>query len=102
MRISLCTLTLTLFAVSACAAPADCDRTCLSGFITQYLDALLTHSPATLPLSEKVRFTEDTKEMKPGEGLWKNVSKIRGYRQDILDVRKGVGASQVVVEADGM
>ncbi len=102
MRILVSGLVLTLFAVTASAAPADCDRACLRGFITQYLDAMLTHNPNTLPLSDKVRFTEDTVEMKLGEGLWKNASKIRGYRQDILDVRQGVAASQVVVEADGM
>lgn len=78
-----------------------CDRECLRGLITQYLDAMVAHNPATLPLSDKVRFTEDTVEMKPGEGLWKNASKIRGYRQDILDVRQGVAASQVVVEESG-
>ena len=102
MRSSLCTLTLALFALTASAAPADCDRACLRGFITQYLDAMLTHNPDTLPLSDKVRFTEDTVEMKLGEGLWKNASKIRSYRQDILDVRQGVAASQVVVEDGGM
>jgi hypothetical protein len=82
------------------AAP-DCDRACLRGFITQYLDAMLTHNPKALPLSPKVRFTEDGVEMKVGEGLWKGASKIRGYRQDILDVRQGVAASQVVVEDAG-
>lgn len=102
MRFSLCTFILALFALTASAAPADCDRDCLRGFITQYLDAMLTHNPGTLPLSDKVRFTEDTVEMKLGEGLWKNASKIRDYRQDILDVRQGVAASQVVVEADSM
>jgi hypothetical protein len=102
MRTSLCTLALALFAVTASAATTDCDRACLRGFITQYLDALPTHNPNTLPLSDKVRFTEDTVEMKLGDGLWRNASKIRSYRQDILDVRQGVAASQVVVEADGM
>jgi hypothetical protein len=102
MRFSLCSFAAALFTLTASAAPTDCDRACLRGFITQYLDAMLTHSPATLPLSDKVRFTEDTVEMKLGEGLWKNASKIRDYRQDILDVRQGVAASQVVVEADGM
>src|SRR3984957_13772712 len=102
MRTFLCILTLVLSAVTANAAPADCDRACLRGFITQYLEALLTHNPATLPLSDKVRFTEDTVGMKLGEGLWKNASKIRSYRQDILDVRQGVAASQVVVEEAGM
>jgi hypothetical protein len=93
---------LPLFTMTTRAATPDCDRTCLRGFITQYLDAMLTHNPGTLPLSDKVRFTEDAVEIKPGEGLWKNASKIRGYRQDILDVRQGVAASQVVVEEGGM
>jgi hypothetical protein len=39
--------------------------------------------------------------MKLGEGLWKNASAIRAYRQDILDVRQGVAASQVIVEEGG-
>jgi len=84
------------------AATPDCDRVCLRGFITQYLDALVTHNPGTLPVSDKVRFTEDTVEMKLADGLWKNASKIRSYRQDILDVRQGVAASQVVVEEAGL
>jgi hypothetical protein len=104
MRSSLLTLTLALLTAGTTvqAATPDCDRACLRGFITQYLDAMLTHNPSTLPLSDKVRFTEDTVDMKLGDGLWKNASKITGYRQDILDVRQGVAASQVVVEEGGM
>jgi hypothetical protein len=92
---------LPLFTMTVRAATPDCDRACLRGFITQYLDAMLAHNPKTLPASDKVRFTEDAVEMKLGEGLWKDASKIRGYRQDIIDVRQGVAASQVVVEAGG-
>jgi len=104
MRYSLCTLTLALTAATTthAATPENCDRACLQGFITQYLDAMLTHSPGKLPLSRTVRFTEDTLDMKLGEGLWKNASKITAYRQDIIDVRQGVAASQVVVEEGGM
>jgi hypothetical protein len=80
---------------------ANCDRTCLSGFITQYLDAMVAHDPRAVPISDKVRFTEDTVEMKVGDGLWKGASKIRGYRQDILDVRQSVAASQVIMEENG-
>jgi hypothetical protein len=47
-------------ASTAQAATADCDRECLRGFITQYLDALVAHNPSALPLSAKVRFTEDS------------------------------------------
>src|SRR5271170_83613 len=83
------------------AAAADCDRECLRGFITQYLDALVAHNPVALPLDAKARFTEDSVEMHLGEGLWKGASRIRDYRQDVLDVRQGVAASQVVVEETG-
>ncbi len=83
------------------AAAAGCDRDCLRGFITQYLDALVAHNPKALPLDPKARFTEDSVEMRLGDGLWKDASRIRAYRQDVLDTRQGVAASQVVVEAAG-
>jgi hypothetical protein len=102
MRTSLTTLLLTaLAAVPNTARAADCDRDCLRGVVTQYLNAMVAHNPAALPVAPKVRFTEDTVEMKLGEGLWRNASKIKAYRQDILDVRQGVAASQVIVEEAG-
>lgn len=95
-------LALPLAAAPANAATPDCDRACLADFVTQYLSALVAHNPALLPLSDHVRFTEDSVDKKLGEGLWKDASKLRGYRQDILDVRQGNAASQVVIEANGM
>ncbi len=88
-------------AASTAPAVADCDHECLRGFITQYLNAMLAHSPSTLPVNDKVRFTEDTVEMRLGEGLWKNASRLRPYRQDILDVTQGVAATHVIVEEGG-
>ena len=88
-------------AATSLARGADCDRECLRGFVTQYLSAMAAHNPDALPLASNVRFTEDAKEIKLGNGLWKNVSKIATYRQDILDVRQGMAASQVIVEEAG-
>ena len=82
-------------------AEGDCDRECLRGFITRYLNAMIAHTPGALPAAATVRFTEDTVDMKLGDGLWKQASKIRPYRLDILDVAQGVAASQVVVEEAG-
>jgi hypothetical protein len=91
------------FAVLMPAAhAADCDRECLRGFITQYLGAMVAHNPAALPVADRVKFTEDTVEKRLGDGLWKTASGLRKYRQDVLDVRQGVAASQVVVEEAGM
>jgi hypothetical protein len=87
---------------STARAADDCDRACLRGFITRYLDAMVAHTPGVLPVAPTMRFTEDTVEMKLGEGLWKQASKIRPYRLDILDVAQGMAASQVVVEEAGM
>lgn len=83
------------------AAGSDCDRACLGGLITRYLNAMVAHAPGALPVAANARFTEDTVDMKLGDGLWKQASKIRPYRLDILDVAQGVAASQVVVEEAG-
>jgi len=88
--------------VTTARAAESCDRACLRGFITRYLDAMVAHTPAALPVSPTMRFTEDYVDMKLGEGLWKQASKVRPYRLDILDVAQGVAASQVVVEEAGM
>jgi hypothetical protein len=91
-----------LLTVPAFGQPgARCDRECLRNFVTQYLEAMVARNPRALATSPKLRFTEDTKTMQLGEGLWKNASKIRTYRQDFLDVREGVAASHVIVEEAG-
>jgi hypothetical protein len=98
-------LMLVLVSIAAASSPhalaADCDRECLRGFITQYLDALVAHNPSALPLDNEVRFTEDSGEMHLGDGLWKTASGARAYRQDVLDTRQGVAASEVIVEEAG-
>ncbi|MBV8845503.1 MAG: hypothetical protein JO307_22065 [Bryobacterales bacterium] len=88
-------------ATSAAARAADCDRECLRGFVTQYLTAMVAHNPAALPVAGSVKFTNDAVQMKLGEGLWKKASGLGTYRLDILDVRQGVAASQVIVEEAG-
>jgi hypothetical protein len=92
----LCTLLMTAFFNVAQAAP--CDRDCLAGFVTKYVDALLAKNPAALPLAANAKFTEDTKILNPGEGVWKKNLKPTQYRRDILDVRQGVAISFLVLE----
>ena len=105
-RLAFYTLTITIVVTAILggrARAADgCDRDCLRGFITRYLDAMVAHTPGALPVSPTMRFTEDYVDMKLGEGLWKQASKSRPYRLDILDTAQGVAASQVVVEEAGM
>src|SRR6187402_3365946 len=87
-----------LAAQAAGAADAACNRDCLRDALTQYLDAMVKHDPAKLPLAVKVRFTEDPQgEMKLGEGLWKEIESLSAFRQDVLDVKKGVALTHVKV-----
>jgi hypothetical protein len=82
----------------ALAAAADnCDRACLGGMMTQYVDALVAHDASRLPLAEDARFVEDSKAVKLGDGLWKTVSSKGQFRQDYLDTRKQVAATHVVL-----
>jgi hypothetical protein len=97
-------LLMNIWAVALAATPAtdaSCNRECLRGFISKYLDAMLSHRPDLLPRSADVKFTEDSEVMRLGEGLWKSVTGIRPFRRDILDVPRGIAASKVVVEEAG-
>ena len=99
-------LMLVVFGVSGNIARAQggsgCDRECLRGFVTQYLNAMVAHNPAALTTAPSVRFTEDTQTLKLGEGLWKNANAIRPYRMDFIDVRESTTVSHVIVEEGGM
>jgi hypothetical protein len=79
------------------AQAANCDRACMKGLITKYVDAVVAHNPSALPLAKNVRFTEDSKELKLGEGVWKTATKKGDYRQDYIDLKKHIAASHLVV-----
>ena len=83
-------------------AATTCDRECLRGKVTQLLYALLKHDVTGLPVAGTLRVTEDAVE-KPlkNVGLVGTVTRLRGYRQDIIDERAGIAAAQVVVEETG-
>ena len=91
-----------MVALSASAAQAaDCDRACLGGMITKYVEAIVAHNPQGLPLAPTVRFTEDSRELRLGEGAWKTVTRAGTFRQDYLDVRRGIAASHVELYEEG-
>ena len=82
-------------------AASDCDRKCLAGFVTEYMNAMVAHKPESLPVASDVKFTQDCKEMKLGEGEWKVISGLTEYRRDILDVPQGVAVSYLVIDENG-
>lgn len=97
MKRSLATASVLVLAAWAAgsAQAADCDRACLKGLIATYVDALVAHDPSRLPLSANARFTEDSHDLKLGDGVWKTVTRKGNFRKDYLDTRKQIAASHV-------
>ena len=54
----------------AAHAAQDCDRECLIGVADGYLAAIAAHDPAKASLAANVRFVENVKRLRPGEGIW--------------------------------
>ena len=84
-------------AAPAIAAPA-CDRECLRGKVTEVLYALVENDVSKLAVAPALRVTEGAVE-KPLDkvGLVRSVTKLRGYRQDIIDERTGQAVAGAMV-----
>ena len=83
-------------------AVKTCDRECLRGKVTQLLYALVKHDVSGLPVADTLRVTEDAVEKPLAKvGLVGTVTRMRGFRQDIIDERAGVAGADVVVEETG-
>lgn len=76
-------------------AAERCDRACLGDLVTRYVEALLARDPSRLPLADKVRFTEDSKELKLGEGLWQATLTKGRFRHDFLDGKAQIAAAHL-------
>jgi len=78
----------------------SCDRACLQGFVDSYLDAMAKHDPSKLPVAATVKFTENGRPLKLGEGFWKTAG-ATSYRLYALDHNSGDAALQAVVAENG-
>src|ERR1700733_10254277 len=102
--VSLCVILLICSsAAQAAPAPAStCDRECLRSTVTAYLYALLRHDTSRLALGDQLRVTEDAIEKPLAKvSLLTSVTRLRGFRQDILDERAGMAGADVIVEQSG-
>jgi len=84
------------------AANKTCDRACLTALVDTYLAAVVAHDPAKAPLAGDIKFVENVKRIRPGEGLWKTASAgpttFKIYVPDPIAQQVGfIG----VMEADG-
>ena len=63
----------------------QCDRACLTGMMTQFINGLVAHDSSKLPLAANVRYTEDSRNAQLGQGVWQSVTAAGGFRQDYID-----------------
>jgi hypothetical protein len=85
---------------AASPAKTACDRGCLSGFVDQYLAALLIHDPSGLPVAADAKLTENTKPTHLGEGIWKTVKYIKFRGETVSDPSTGQVTYWGAVEED--
>lgn len=81
-------------------AEASCERKQLKEIAKTYLTAMEDRTSVMPAFSETVRFTENGKELKPGEGLWKTAGKVKLNRTVIDTVMCGTH-TQAVIEEGG-
>ena len=77
-----------LFAAPGWAQSA-CDRACLENFVDQYMDALIAHNPKALPMTARVKNTEDGVRLDPGDGFWRTALSKGTYRLFVTDTETG-------------
>lgn len=82
-------------------AQTACDRTCLEGHITTYLDALYANTPNAVPLARGAKISDNNALVGLREAFWPEAEET-AYRWDIANPRLGDVATEVVIRnADG-
>jgi hypothetical protein len=79
----------------------ECDRSCLYGYVDQYMSALVKHNPAQLAWAADSKFTENNVPLKPGDGLWGTINKQGAYKLYFADPGAGQVGFYGTVEEDG-
>lgn len=83
------------------AAASACDRACLTGFVDQFLAALLAHDASRLPHTPNVKYSENNVVLQLNDGLWATASGVGSYKVYTADLTSGAVGFFGVVEEDG-
>jgi hypothetical protein len=83
------------------ASAGACDYACLTGFVDQYLAALVAHDPGRLPVAAHVKFTENTIPLKLGDALWGTISGMGTYKVYFADPRAGEVGCECTIRENG-
>ncbi len=67
----------------------ECNRRCLAGYMTSYLEALVARDASKLPVTRNVKYTENGVRLNLTDGLWQTASAMPTYRVDVIDEEAG-------------
>jgi hypothetical protein len=89
----------TAMAIAGAQGRAACNRECLIGLTEAYLSAMVARDPASAPVTANVRFTQNTRPMALGQGVWESIKGVRGYKLFVTDPTAGQVALYTVVDS---
>ena len=90
-------LATTVVAISAQTA-APCNRDCLIEVTEAHLSAMVARNPASAPVTPNVRFTQNTRPLALGQGVWESIKGVRSYKLFVTDPTAGQVALYTVVD----
>jgi hypothetical protein len=94
-----------IFLMAVMASPvlaqSTCDRSCLQGFVDQYLKAIVTHDSSQLPLAKNVRYTENGQVLKMNDGMWRVATAVGDKNIYFADPQSGQAGWRGVIEENG-
>src|SRR5688500_12099561 len=83
------------------ARAQDCDRSCLAGFLDQYLDAVVANDASQAPLSYGFRQTENSIVIPNDEGLWSTVTALGELQRRYYDPEGGTAGYAGLLDEGG-
>jgi hypothetical protein len=81
--------------------PAACDRACLDGLLSRFLDAVVAKDPSQAPLAIGFRQTQNSVLTPAGAGAWRTMAAIGPVQRRYFDPETGNAAFFGVVIDDG-
>jgi len=101
-RILALALTMSCFApIGNANVNVECNRQCLAGFMTVYLNALVAHDASKLPVTRNVKYTENGVRLNLNDGLWNTATAMPTYRVDVIDEEAGTVGLLGVIDENG-
>ncbi|KAF3059249.1 hypothetical protein GL218_04660 [Daldinia childiae] len=93
---------LSVLALSSTTLAERCERSCLEGLISDYLNALVAHDPSSLPTTSDVKYVENDQILPFGTGEWHIVESLGKYNHTFSDPEAGQVATITTITENGV